>query len=244
MTLISSKIKAIHKLLDFKQSDVSMLTGIKQEEISRLLNGKKRFLPTEYMIFLHNHNISLNWLIDDSQPVEPVLFTDSENARNHARNDARKEEKERTKRTQISVHGAFDEMNFENAKNAKIESYEEIGKKVVKTTKERIEDKETYEEKLERLFGIKPDSTSKKQYKLPSVASIDDFVMFIEKLKNIDQKDKTLLQSTFKYLLEENDSLTTSVNNADAKYQGLMDAYKLLLEKFTDITIQRTAKTG
>jgi transcriptional regulator with XRE-family HTH domain len=66
MDKVHIKIKKARKLLGFTQSQAGDLCGIDQYKISDIENGKSKFIPNQYMEFLHINGIDLNSIFDDS----------------------------------------------------------------------------------------------------------------------------------------------------------------------------------
>lgn len=48
-------------------------TKVKQKDISRFEAGKVKFIPNQYLVYLHNKGINLNWLFSGNGPS---LFVD------------------------------------------------------------------------------------------------------------------------------------------------------------------------
>jgi transcriptional regulator with XRE-family HTH domain len=65
--LISHKLKQVRILLGISQEDAARSCGITQRDISQLENGKKVFIHTQYIQYLHNVGIDLNSLFSESE---------------------------------------------------------------------------------------------------------------------------------------------------------------------------------
>ena len=81
---VSERIKIARELIGIGQSEASMRSGLKQKDISLLENGKKKFIPGEYIQFLYNEGIDLNSIFSDDENVKvnkhvPGTLTDSFN---------------------------------------------------------------------------------------------------------------------------------------------------------------------
>lgn len=67
--MIYGKLKQIRELLGVSQTQASISSGIKQKDISLLETGQKKFIPSEYILFLYNLGVDLNTLFDDSLEI-------------------------------------------------------------------------------------------------------------------------------------------------------------------------------
>lgn len=63
--LIYSKLKISRKILSLSQKEIEESVGLSQRDISLLENGKKKFIPTEYIQFLNKKGVELDYLFDD-----------------------------------------------------------------------------------------------------------------------------------------------------------------------------------
>jgi len=54
-------------LLGISQEDAARSCGISQRDISQLENGKKVFIHTEYIQYLHSRGVDLNSLFSDNE---------------------------------------------------------------------------------------------------------------------------------------------------------------------------------
>jgi transcriptional regulator with XRE-family HTH domain len=70
MDKVHIKIKKARLLLSLTQSQVKDLCGVEQDKISNIENGKTKFIPNEYIEFLHINGIDLNSIFDDSFDVK------------------------------------------------------------------------------------------------------------------------------------------------------------------------------
>lgn len=70
--LIYSKLKIARKLLSLSQREIEECVGLSQRDISLLENGKKKFIPTEYIQFLNKKGIDLEGLFNED--LAPDVF--------------------------------------------------------------------------------------------------------------------------------------------------------------------------
>lgn len=70
MENLSEKFRAARDVLRLNQTDVERNTGVWQTDISMLENGKKKFVPTEYLVYLSLRGIDLNALFDNRITAE------------------------------------------------------------------------------------------------------------------------------------------------------------------------------
>lgn len=68
--LIYSKLKSARRLLSLSQSEIESEVGLSQRDISQLENGKKKFIPTEYIQYLNKAGVDLDALFDDELSLE------------------------------------------------------------------------------------------------------------------------------------------------------------------------------
>lgn len=68
--LIYSKLKSARRLLSLSQSEIESEVGLSQRDISQLENGKKKFIPTEYIQYLNKIGVDLDSLFDDEFSLE------------------------------------------------------------------------------------------------------------------------------------------------------------------------------
>jgi len=64
------KLKVVRNMLSLSQDEAAKFTGLSQRDISLLENGKREFTPTEYIYFLNNKGIDLNWLFNEQDAHE------------------------------------------------------------------------------------------------------------------------------------------------------------------------------
>jgi len=67
---IANKIKEVRKVLSLTQKEIEESTGLTQRDISFLENGKKKFIPTEYIQFMNKKGVPLDSLFDEMVSVE------------------------------------------------------------------------------------------------------------------------------------------------------------------------------
>lgn len=59
---IWSRLKNVRVALHLSQKAMGETAGIPQKDISQLENGKKKFIPIEYILYLYERGVNLNWL--------------------------------------------------------------------------------------------------------------------------------------------------------------------------------------
>lgn len=69
MDTIFIKIKKARELLKLTQVAIADLSGVSQRNVSDMENGSKKFIPTNYIQFLHINGIDINSIFDDSFEV-------------------------------------------------------------------------------------------------------------------------------------------------------------------------------
>lgn len=69
MTL-AEKLKTARKSFGDTQAVAGKKSGVAQRDISYLEAGKKKYLPTEYILYLQKNGIDLNSLFDDSKELK------------------------------------------------------------------------------------------------------------------------------------------------------------------------------
>jgi len=65
MDLIFRKLKSAREILGLKQSEAATKIGVNQNDISRLENGKREFIPNSYISFLDSAGINISSLFND-----------------------------------------------------------------------------------------------------------------------------------------------------------------------------------
>ncbi len=70
---IVDKIKEVRKVLSLTQKEIEEGTGLTQRDISFLENGKKKFIPTEYIQFLNTKGVPLDALFDENISLENFI---------------------------------------------------------------------------------------------------------------------------------------------------------------------------
>ncbi len=63
MSNVFERLKIIRKSLGKSQAQLANKCGLAQKDISRLENGKTKFIPNTYLIILDEYGTNLNWLI-------------------------------------------------------------------------------------------------------------------------------------------------------------------------------------
>lgn len=66
---IYERIKIARELIGISQTEASARSGILQKDISQIENGKKTFIPNEYIQFLYNEGVDINSIYDESKNV-------------------------------------------------------------------------------------------------------------------------------------------------------------------------------
>ena len=69
---LAEKLKAARKLFGDTQSVASKKSGVAQRDISYLEAGKKKYLPTEYILYLQKNGIDLNTLFDETKEMKTI----------------------------------------------------------------------------------------------------------------------------------------------------------------------------
>lgn len=69
---LTEKLKAARKLFGDTQSVASKKSGVAQRDISYLESGKKKYLPTEYILYLQKNGIDLNTLFDETKEMKTI----------------------------------------------------------------------------------------------------------------------------------------------------------------------------
>ncbi len=59
---IPKRLKQSRKLLKLTQEEIAVEIKLKQKDVSRFENGKVKFIPNHYLVFLFEKGINLNWL--------------------------------------------------------------------------------------------------------------------------------------------------------------------------------------
>lgn len=67
--MIAEKLKEARLLLRKSQVDAATESGLSQRDISQLENGKKEFIPTEYIQYLNKLGVDINSLFEESENV-------------------------------------------------------------------------------------------------------------------------------------------------------------------------------
>ena len=62
MENIAKRLKAVRVKLGFNQAKMAKEAGVLQKDISLIEADKKKFIPTEYLLFLSEKGIDLNWI--------------------------------------------------------------------------------------------------------------------------------------------------------------------------------------
>lgn len=70
------KLFIARTLLSLNQKEAAEQAGIHPASLSILERGEKKFIPTEYLHFLHSKGIDINWIFSDSNSTSAVFRTD------------------------------------------------------------------------------------------------------------------------------------------------------------------------
>ncbi|MCG8320976.1 MAG: helix-turn-helix domain-containing protein [Cytophagales bacterium] len=72
------RLKSCRKQLGFSQAEMAQKSYFEQKDISRFENGKVKFIPIPYIVFLYRQGINLNWLYSGEGPamIEDLAIPD------------------------------------------------------------------------------------------------------------------------------------------------------------------------
>ena len=62
------RLKSCRKQLGFSQAEMALKSDFEQKDISRFENGKVKFIPIPYVLYLYGQGINLNWLYSGEGP--------------------------------------------------------------------------------------------------------------------------------------------------------------------------------
>lgn len=62
---VHDKLKAVRRFLSLSQKEIEEIVDLSQRDISQLENGKKKFIPIEYIQFMNKKGIPLDLLFND-----------------------------------------------------------------------------------------------------------------------------------------------------------------------------------
>lgn len=79
MSFLSNKLKIARGLIGHTQDNAARESGLMQKDVSLLENGKKEFIPNEYILYLKKHKIDLNSIFDEAIQL-PSLISVEKNA--------------------------------------------------------------------------------------------------------------------------------------------------------------------
>ena len=71
--LIFEKLLTARRLLALTQKEASEQAGINQATLSILEKGERKFIPTEYLLFLYKKGIDINWIIDENNRTDNIF---------------------------------------------------------------------------------------------------------------------------------------------------------------------------
>jgi transcriptional regulator with XRE-family HTH domain len=69
---LDKRLRQIREYLCFTQAEIASESGINQKEISLMESGGRKTLVDQYIIYLHNRGVNLNWLYFG---IEPMLIS-------------------------------------------------------------------------------------------------------------------------------------------------------------------------
>ncbi len=79
-----NRLKSCRKTLGLSQAQTASKSHFEQKDISRFENGKVKFIPTPYILFLYREGINLNWLYTgESSPWLKDLADAGRDTRDH-----------------------------------------------------------------------------------------------------------------------------------------------------------------
>lgn len=67
------KLFIARTLLSLNQREAAEQAGIHPASLSILERGEKKFIPTEYLHFLHSKGIDINWIFSDSTNTNTIF---------------------------------------------------------------------------------------------------------------------------------------------------------------------------
>lgn len=79
MSEVSDRLKKSRKEVGLKQAQIESMTGFRQSDVSKWENGTVKNIPSEYMLFLHNHGVNINYIYSGQgnvlveQGAEPAI---------------------------------------------------------------------------------------------------------------------------------------------------------------------------
>ncbi len=76
--VLTEKLKKARKLLGETQAIAGKNSGVAQRDISYLEAGKKKYLPTEYILYLQKKGFDLNTLFDETKELTIIEKNDGE----------------------------------------------------------------------------------------------------------------------------------------------------------------------
>jgi transcriptional regulator with XRE-family HTH domain len=62
METVGKRLKIIRRKLNLSQEKFATSAGVLQKDVSLLESGRKKFIPNEYILYLSNQGVDLNWL--------------------------------------------------------------------------------------------------------------------------------------------------------------------------------------
>ncbi|MGJ7030954.1 hypothetical protein [Niabella hirudinis] len=79
--VLAEKLKKARKLLGETQAVAGTNSGVAQRDISYLEAGKKKYLPTEYILYLQKKGFDLNTVFDETKELATIEKNDGEEVR-------------------------------------------------------------------------------------------------------------------------------------------------------------------
>lgn len=77
MVSVFDKLKQARELLNLSQIEAATQAGLDQRDISKLENGKAKFIPSNYIQFLHGKGIDINSLYNEKEGKVRVFISHS-----------------------------------------------------------------------------------------------------------------------------------------------------------------------
>ena len=69
MVTINDRIRRVRELLSMNQHEIALRAGLAQRDVSRIENGRAKFIPNEFMHFLHKIGVNMNYLYGDQDAL-------------------------------------------------------------------------------------------------------------------------------------------------------------------------------
>ena len=69
MNIVNERIRRVRELLCMNQHQMAVNSGLTQRDISRIESGKAKFIPSQFMQFLHRIGVNMNYLYGDKDAL-------------------------------------------------------------------------------------------------------------------------------------------------------------------------------